>query len=519
MSFQNLENMSQLAIAQFVYVYDEILKEKSMSHGPATGMELKTLMEEAIYQEKKTEIVEEPVAEVSEPEEEVDSEPVVRKGDIAPKDVIKAIKADFHYTQNVEEGEKPRVHRLNLPYLPGSIDYTQGCQAMCLNGGMCSPCMTRLPKDAESIFCKACEKKGGCESDRASFLSASSASKTITFGTYLAKRQVPTEFVKTWVQKHFGEKLIIPEEEWVVDTESVTMARKATTSKKSKKTKKTIETSSDEESVGESNAEPVEATNSEPVEATNSEPVEATNSEPVEVTNAEPVEATNSEPVEATNSEPVEATNSEPVEVTNAEPVEVTNAEHSANVPEHVEATNAEEGTSDTESTTTNEDVSSDKKKKKSLTKEEKAAKKAEKAAKKAEKEQEKEAKKAEKEAKKAAKEEEKAAKKAEKEAKKAAKTEKKVAKESKKDTHATAKKGELGYMFPQKEEQERVELHSEEEEEEDDYGIKRSFALNGKCYGVDEENTVYEMDGKQPVEIVGTWDTTTSYPIFNEKD
>ena len=427
MSFQNLENMSQLAIAQFVYVYDEILKEKSMSHGPATGMELKTLMEEAIYQEKKTEIVEEPVAEVSEPEEEVDSEPVVRKGDIAPKDVIKAIKADFHYTQNVEEGEKPRVHRLNLPYLPGSIDYTQGCQAMCLNGGMCSPCMTRLPKDAESIFCKACEKKGGCESDRASFLSASSASKTITFGTYLAKRQVPTEFVKTWVQKHFGEKLIIPEEEWVVDTESVTMARKATTSKKSKKTKKTIETSSDEESVGESNAEPVEATNS--------------------------------------------------------EPVEVTNAEHSANVPEHVEATNAEEGTSDTESTTTNEDVSSDKKKKKSLTKEEKAAKKAEK------------------------------------EAKKAAKTEKKVAKESKKDTHATAKKGELGYMFPQKEEQERVELHSEEEEEEDDYGIKRSFALNGKCYGVDEENTVYEMDGKQPVEIVGTWDTTTSYPIFNEKD
>ena len=462
MSFQNLEHMSQLAIAQFVFVYDEILKEKSMSHGPATGMELKTLMEEAIYQEKKTEIVEEPVVEVS----EVDSEPVVRKGDIAPKDVIKAIKADFHYTQNVEEGEKPRVHRLNLPYLPGSIDYTQGCQAMCLNGGMCSPCMTRLPKDAESIFCKACEKKGGCESDRASFLRASSASKTITFGTYLAKRQVPTEFVKTWVQKHFGEKLIIPEEEWMVDTESVTMARKATASKKSKKTKKTIETSSDEESVGESNAEHVEATN--------------------------------------------------------AEPVEATNAEHSANVPEHVEATNAEEGTSDTESTTTNEDVSSDKKKKKSLTKEEKAAKKAEKAAKKAEKEQEKAAKKAEKEAKKAAKEEEKAAKKAEKAAKKAEKTEKKVAKESKKDTHVTAKKGELGYMLPQKEEEEeRVELHSEEEEEEeeDDYGIKHSFALNGKCYGVDEENTVYEMDGKQPVEMVGTWDTTTSYPIFNDKE
>ena len=71
MSFQNLEQMSQLAIAQFVYVYDEILKEKSMSHGPATGMELKALMEEAIYQEKKTEIVEEAMEEEREEAVEV----------------------------------------------------------------------------------------------------------------------------------------------------------------------------------------------------------------------------------------------------------------------------------------------------------------------------------------------------------------------------------------------------------------------------------------------------------------
>ena len=163
--------------------------------------------------------------------------------------MLKAIKADFNYKQEVEEGMKPRVHRLSLPYLPGSIDYTQGCQAMCLNGGLCSPCMTRLPKDAGSIFCKACEKKGGCESDRATFLRASSSSKTVTFGTYLAKRNVPTEFVKGWIQKNFGDKLVIPEYEWMVVKEEIK------TTKKTKKTTKSAETSSDEESATTSDTE------------------------------------------------------------------------------------------------------------------------------------------------------------------------------------------------------------------------------------------------------------------------
>ena len=103
--------------------------------------------------------------------------------------------------------------------------------------------MTRLPKDAGSIFCKACEKKGGCESDRATFLRTSSSSRAVTFGTYLAKRNVPTEFVKEWIQKNFGDKLVIPEYEWMVVKEEIK------TTKKTKKTTKSAETSSDEESV------------------------------------------------------------------------------------------------------------------------------------------------------------------------------------------------------------------------------------------------------------------------------
>ena len=484
MSFQNLEQMSQLAIAQFVYVYDEILKEKSMSHGPATGMELKALMEEAIYQEKKTEIVEDAMEEAMEEamdeamevvevieaiidgrtqevevveEKREEAVEVIDLGDepeenetptLAPKDVLKAIKADFNYKQEVEEGMKPRVHRLSLPYLPGSIDYTQGCQAMCLNGGLCSPCMTRLPKDAGSIFCKACEKKGGCESDRATFLRASSSSKTVTFGTYLAKRNVPTEFVKGWIQKNFGDKLVIPEYEWMVVKEEIK------TTKKTKKTTKSAETSSDEESVA-------------------------------------------------------------------------SDVESAASVPA----------------------------KKPGLTDEEKAAKKAEKlAAKEAEKAEKAAAKEAKKAEKTAVQEREKAAKKAEKEAKKAAK----LANESKLlEKGSMTKKGEFGYKktkaplteeekaakkaakalkkaakkaeeekaaaeersanVPQKAEECSANVPQEAEEEEDDYGIKMFFALNGKSYGVDEENTLYEMEGNQPAEIVGTWDDTHSTAVFDE--
>ena len=463
MSFQNLENMSQLAIAQFVYVYDEILKEKSMSHGPATGMELKALLEEAIYQEKKTEIVEEAMEEEREEdvvevvEQREEAVEVIDLGDepeenetptLAPKDVLKAIKADFNYKQEVEEGMKPRVHRLNLPYLPGSIDYTQGCQAMCLNGGLCSPCMTRLPKDAGSIFCKACEKKGGCESDRATFLRASSSSKTVTFGTYLAKRNVPTEFVKEWIHKNFGDKLVIPEHEWMVVKEEIK------TTKKTKKTTKSAETSSDEESVA-------------------------------------------------------------------------SDAESAASVPAK------KAGLSDQEKAA--------KKAAKAVAKA--AAKEAKKAAEKAKKtavqEREKAAKKAAKEAKKAAKlaneskllekgsmtkkgefgykktkapltEEEKAA-------KKAAKALKKAAKKAEEEKAAAAAE-ERSANVPQ-EVEERSANVPQEEEEEDDYGIKMFFALNGKSYGVDEENTVYEMEGKQPAEIVGTWDNTYSTAVFHERD
>ena len=41
-----------------------------------------------------------------------------------------------------------------------------------------------------------------------------------------------------------------------------------------------------------------------------------------------------------------------------------------------------------------------------------------------------------------------------------------------------------------------------DEEENEDDCGIRMPFDLNGKVYGVNNENTLYEKNGKQPTAI-----------------
>ena len=489
MSFQNLENMSQLAIAQFVYVYDEILKEKSMSHGPATGMELKTLMEEAIYQEKKTEIVEDAMEEAMEEamdkameavevieamidgrtqevevveEKREEAVEVIDLGDepeenetptLAPKDVLKAIKADFNYKQEVEEGMKPRVHRLSLPYLPGSIDYTQGCQAMCLNGGLCSPCMTRLPKDAGSIFCKACEKKGGCESDRATFLRASSSSKTVTFGTYLAKRNVPTEFVKEWIQKNFGDKLVIPEYEWMVVKEEIK------TTKKTKKTTKSAETSSDEESVA-SDAESAASVPAKKAGLSDQEKA-AKKAEKLAAKEAEKAAKAAAKEAKKAAEKAEKTAVQEREKAAKAAAKEAKKAAKLANESKLLE-----------KGSMTKKGEFGYKKTKASLTEEEKAA-------------------------------------------KKAAKALKKAAKKAEQEKAAAAE--ERSANVPQEAEERSANVPQEAEEEEDDYGIKMLFALNGKSYGVDEENTVYEMEGNQPAEIVGTWDDTHSTAVFDE--
>ena len=93
----------------------------------------------------------------------------------------------------------------------------------------------------------------------------------------------------------------------------------------------------------------------------------------------------------------------------------------------------------------------------------------------------------------------------------------KKAAKKAEEEKAAAAE--ERSANVPQEAEERSANVPQEAEEEEDDYGIKMFFALNGKSYGVDEENTVYEMEGNQPTEIVGTWDDTHSTAVFHEEN
>ena len=465
-SFEYLESMSKMAIASFIHIYDEVLKEKNMEYGPSSGMELKALMEEAIFKMNKTTETEQVIVKVEDNEEEdvIEIEHRETLSKLSPRDVLAAVKKDFVFKV---EGNK-RSHRLNLPNLPGCIDYQGACQALCFNGGLYSPCMTRA--NTGSIFCKACEKKGSPITNRSDV-----QDKTITFGTYLEERNVPVEFVKKWINDHFGDKLIIPENEWIIND--------IKPKKKPRKTSKAIETSSDEESV-------CETVENNAVEQVNTQPennaVEQVNTQPEN--NA--VEQVITHVIDEMITQVVERVNTQPEN--NA--VEQVNIQPENNAVEQV-ITQPENNDVDDDTVSSLSDEESNKNTKKiKMSKEEKIAKKA--------------AKKAAKEAEKAKKRAEKAAEKEKKKAEKAAEKEKKKAEKK----AARKVKDESSKIV-----QEVADLSDDEEDEEYD-GIRMTFALNEKIYGVDNENTLYEMNGKQPTTIIGTWDDENNRPIFNNK-
>ena len=94
------------------------------------------------------------------------------------------------------KGLKFKGANVDLPYLPGMIDYSKCCQCVKINGGLLSPCLTHV-KDGE--FCKPCKKlqdagmADGTLADRQAcqlgkFVSKKSGKTEISFATYLAKR-------------------------------------------------------------------------------------------------------------------------------------------------------------------------------------------------------------------------------------------------------------------------------------------------------------------------------------------
>lgn len=275
-----LRDLANVALAQYTKIYDEVIAEQEITGAPS-GDKLFNWMKAKLY-EYEDQDVEEPVktsvpVEAKSLPREDDEVPVIEEktetktpakktktkqpvaatteGKLSSK-VIKS-KPIVYKTKN-EAGEETEKS-VDLPYLPCCVDYTGTCQALKVNGGLFTPCLTRPAKNSE--FCKICEKQGfkyGKIEDRngmpVSCYVDPNEKKEISFGTYLQKRDIPREAVEQLIKEAFGDEIQIPEHYWNVD--------KAKGKRAVKKTK-SVSASSDEVSSveeGASVAESVETT-------------------------------------------------------------------------------------------------------------------------------------------------------------------------------------------------------------------------------------------------------------------
>ena len=165
---------------------------------------------------------------------------------VSVEEIREAMKSGFSYKP---ENHK-RSHRLHIPYLPDSIDYECNkssvtyCQAICSNGGLYTPCLTRIGKNhKDQMYCSSCLKTSNPTSDRSQF-----KDKIIDYKTYLQKRDVPISFVKDWMYQHFGDRLTIDIEENPHEEKTHEEKTHEKNIKKNKKHSNEIVTSSDDDS-------------------------------------------------------------------------------------------------------------------------------------------------------------------------------------------------------------------------------------------------------------------------------
>lgn len=184
----------------------------------------------------------------------------------APKkvDVRDLKKLTYKKKRTITKGEKAGEEieediLVELPYLPHCVDYSCGCQALKLNGGLLNPCLTRPSKG--SMFCKACGEspKFGTIGDRvqaqagtysvsveridAKTKEKKESKKTeISYGTWLQKQNIERSFVEQLLQDHGLSDVTIPESCF-----NVKKTKKRNTAKKSPSTSSDGEVSSVEE--------------------------------------------------------------------------------------------------------------------------------------------------------------------------------------------------------------------------------------------------------------------------------
>jgi len=224
--------LAKASLGMMAQVYDDVVKKHDP---PSSGKELYALLNAEIFQD---ELPENPIKteKIEKTTKIIEQRP--SNGGVLAKDVKNAVKEFSHKSPDAK-----RAHRLALPYLPEHVDYSHTCPALELQGGLLTPCMTR-PKKGE-MYCTGCLKANcshGTISDRERSATTDftnpSGKTAITYGTYLAIRDVPREFVESWLTNKFGDKIVIPDSEWAIDAAHV---------EKSKRRERSPSTSSDEE--------------------------------------------------------------------------------------------------------------------------------------------------------------------------------------------------------------------------------------------------------------------------------
>lgn len=245
--------LTEYALKQFVTVYDDVKAEKGFD-GPS-GDKLFTWMmgeithnrsfkDEAVepprkvsdeaVQEQEPELkspAQEPSAPVQEPVQQPAQEPA--QGPAAPVPGITKIDGRLlkkvllpEETKTNKKGEPVKTRKaMDLPYLPHCVDYSKCCQALSLNGGLYSPCMTRPLKGSQ--YCKACESsnfKYGKLTDREACVFGEykdpSGRAEVSWGTWAKRRNLTSDKVNDLIEEALGaevaKNISIPESYYVL---------------------------------------------------------------------------------------------------------------------------------------------------------------------------------------------------------------------------------------------------------------------------------------------------------------
>lgn len=239
-SFSTLATLTNEAIQEFAVLYGEFLKVEDIQGAPTVN-ELKywLLMKlergDFAAEDKNNDAHKaEDKVEGKRPEQHPQPQQQSVDGSIPPPPSSNLKKANTLKTTRIEisDQDSDKVHKLDLPFLPNCVDYSETCQALQLNGNLLAPCLTKKNKKFGDL-CASCSKKNaplGRICDRLKFpighyvveaesgkTKKSQKKEEITFGTYIAKRGLTRQQVEEKINIVFSGDIVIPEEQWVVD--------------------------------------------------------------------------------------------------------------------------------------------------------------------------------------------------------------------------------------------------------------------------------------------------------------